>query len=56
MEPRVYRIPRGAVGAPQDVAAAVLFLASAPHISGHILVLDGGQTAVRSAPYPATDD
>ncbi len=37
-------IPMGAVGKPEDIAAAVLFLASkeARYITGHVLVVDGG--------------
>jgi 3-oxoacyl-[acyl-carrier protein] reductase len=37
----------GHAGRPQDVAAAALFLASplAAHITGQVLVVDGGQTA-----------
>jgi 3-oxoacyl-[acyl-carrier protein] reductase len=40
-------IPLGRMGAPQDVADAVLFLASdaASFITGHILTVDGGLTA-----------
>lgn len=40
------RIPLGRVGQPEDVAAAVAFLASddAQHISGSMLLIDGGQT------------
>jgi NAD(P)-dependent dehydrogenase (short-subunit alcohol dehydrogenase family) len=36
----------GRLGRPQDVASAVLFLSSslADHITGHVLVVDGGQT------------
>jgi NAD(P)-dependent dehydrogenase (short-subunit alcohol dehydrogenase family) len=36
----------GRLGSPQDIASAVLFLASplAAHVTGHILVVDGGQT------------
>ena len=48
------RIPLGRVGQPQDVAAAVAFLASdrARHITGASLLIDGGQTLRRwiSAP------
>ena len=40
------RTPLGRLGAPQDVADAVLFLASeaASFITGHVLVVDGGLT------------
>jgi NAD(P)-dependent dehydrogenase (short-subunit alcohol dehydrogenase family) len=40
------RIPMGRVGQPADVAAAVAFLASADarHITGSMLLIDGGQT------------
>lgn len=40
-------IPLGAPGDPDDIAAAVVFLASddAKYITGHILVVDGGWTA-----------
>jgi 2-deoxy-D-gluconate 3-dehydrogenase len=38
------RIPAGRWGSPQDVAGAVVFLASpaSNYINGHILVVDGG--------------
>ncbi len=41
------RIPLGRLGDPQDVADAVLFLASdaAAFITGHVLTVDGGLTA-----------
>jgi pteridine reductase len=45
------RIPRKTIGSPQDVAQAVLFLAAAPHVSGEVLVLDGGETASWRGPY-----
>ncbi|MBO8141881.1 MAG: 3-oxoacyl-[acyl-carrier-protein] reductase [Firmicutes bacterium] len=42
------QIPMGRVGEPEDVANAVLFLASdeSSYITGHTLVVDGGLTAV----------
>jgi NAD(P)-dependent dehydrogenase (short-subunit alcohol dehydrogenase family) len=53
------RIPLGRVGQPEDVAAAVAFLASdqARHITGTALLIDGGQTMRRwiSAPDLAVD-
>jgi NAD(P)-dependent dehydrogenase (short-subunit alcohol dehydrogenase family) len=40
-------IPQGRVGTPEDVAAAIVFLASdeAAHITGASLAVDGGYTA-----------
>lgn len=32
------------VGTPDDVAGAVVYLAAAPYVTGHILVVDGGGT------------
>jgi len=45
-------IPMGQWGTPDDVAAAVLFLASdeAAWVTGHVLVVDGGQTAALGSP------
>ncbi|MEP4148676.1 MAG: SDR family oxidoreductase [Halioglobus sp.] len=39
------QIPIGELATPEDVARAVLFLASEPHMTGTILALDGGYTA-----------
>lgn len=41
------RIPAGKRGEPEDVAAAVVFLASpaARYVNGHVLVVDGGWLA-----------
>jgi 2-deoxy-D-gluconate 3-dehydrogenase len=42
------RIPLGRLGKPEDVAGAVVFLASAAAdlITGHTLLVDGGWTAL----------
>jgi NAD(P)-dependent dehydrogenase (short-subunit alcohol dehydrogenase family) len=42
------RIPRGTFGRPEDIAAAVAFLASsdADYVHGHVLVVDGGWLAI----------
>jgi len=37
------RIPLGRVGTPEDVAAAVRFLADAPFVTGAVLPVDGGR-------------
>ncbi|OOR93438.1 pteridine reductase [Moraxella caviae] len=37
-------VPLGGVGTPQDIANAVVFLASAPYITGQILAVDGGRS------------
>jgi 3-oxoacyl-[acyl-carrier protein] reductase len=44
MAPILARTPMGRVGTPEDVAPAVLFLASpaARYVTGHTLVVDGG--------------
>jgi 2-deoxy-D-gluconate 3-dehydrogenase len=44
----IRRIPLGRIGEPEDVAAAVVFLASsaASMITGHTLTVDGGWTAI----------
>jgi len=44
LEREVRGIPLGRPGTPEDVADAVLFLARAPFVTGHLLVVDGGQT------------
>jgi NAD(P)-dependent dehydrogenase (short-subunit alcohol dehydrogenase family) len=48
------RIPRRQVGQPEDVAAAVSFLASerARHVTGATLLIDGGQTLRRWVSAP----
>jgi pteridine reductase len=38
-------IPLGRIGSPADVAAAVVFLASAAHVTGQVLAVDGGRLA-----------
>lgn len=37
-------VPLGTIGTPDDIAAAVLFLANAPYITGQILAVDGGRS------------
>ena len=34
--------PLGAIGTPEDVAQAVLYLASAPFVTGQVLGVNGG--------------
>jgi pteridine reductase len=41
-------IPLGRVGTPQDIARAVVFLASSPFVTGHELSVDGGRSVARS--------
>ncbi len=41
-------IPLGRVGSPDDIAAAVVFLASSPFVTGHELAVDGGRSVARS--------
>jgi pteridine reductase len=36
--------PLARVGSPQDIAQAVLYLACAPYVTGHILAVDGGRS------------
>jgi 3-oxoacyl-[acyl-carrier protein] reductase len=51
-------IPLGRLGAPRDVANAVLFLASddAEYITGTTIVVDGGQTLPEGADFRLTPD
>ncbi len=37
------RIPLGRTGMPQDIADAILFLATSPYVNGQILAVDGGR-------------
>ena len=46
--------PSGAAS-PQDVAAAVVFLAGAAHVSGQCLAVDGGRLARLAGKHPAFD-
>jgi NAD(P)-dependent dehydrogenase (short-subunit alcohol dehydrogenase family) len=43
----VSSVPLGHVGAPDEIAGAIVFLASnkASFVTGHILAADGGKTA-----------
>ena len=52
------RIPAGRFGRPGDVAGAVAFLVSddAGWITGHHLVVDGGQTVGLDLPEPAPEE
>lgn len=47
MTSRIERIPAGRLGRPEEIAAAVVFLASttATFLLGHNLIIDGGETA-----------
>ena len=36
--------PLGRTGAPEDIAQAVHFLATAPYVTGQILAVDGGRS------------
>jgi pteridine reductase len=40
----IRRAPLGRTGTPDDIADAVLYLATASFLTGHVLVLDGGRT------------
>jgi pteridine reductase len=35
--------PLRRLGSPDDVAQAVVYLASAPYVTGHVLFVDGGR-------------
>jgi pteridine reductase len=41
-------IPLARVGSPDDIARAVVFLASSPFVTGHELAVDGGRSVARS--------
>jgi pteridine reductase len=41
-------IPLARVGRPEDIARAVVFLASSPFVTGHELAVDGGRSVARS--------
>jgi pteridine reductase len=41
-------IPLQHVGQPEDIARAVVFLASSPFVTGHELAVDGGRSVARS--------
>ncbi len=41
-------IPLARVGTAQDIARAVVFLASQPFVTGHELAVDGGRSVARS--------
>lgn len=40
-------IPLARVGSPEDIARAVLYLASSPFVTGHELAVDGGRSVAR---------
>jgi pteridine reductase len=40
----IRRAPLGRTGTPDDIADAVMYLATATFLTGHVLVLDGGRT------------
>lgn len=41
-------IPLARVGSPDDIARAVVYLASSPFVTGHELAVDGGRSVARS--------
>ncbi|MDA1102609.1 MAG: SDR family oxidoreductase [Gemmatimonadetes bacterium] len=50
------RAPLKRVGSPGDVVRAVLYLAEAEFVTGHVLPVDGGRLLGPSAPPSASDD
>ena len=36
------QVPAGRLGTPEDIAVAVVFMLTAPYITGHSLIVDGG--------------
>lgn len=45
-------IPLKSIGKPSDIASAVLFLATASYITGHILAVDGGRSLTLAGGFP----
>jgi pteridine reductase len=46
------RAPLQALGSPEDVVAAVLYLADAPYVTGQVLAVDGGRLLGSAAARP----
>ncbi len=44
-------IPLGTIGTPEDVSGAIVYLAAAKHVTGHVLVVDGGRSAAGGREY-----
>lgn len=50
LEKRTAKIPMGRIARPEDIAAAALFLASedSDHVTGNVMVVDGGEVIYRA--------